>query len=431
MIKHAVANQHRDFVFYLYMDFLLSLGREMLSFYNAVAIYLVLGILIAGLIYIVLPENFIRRHLGARSFLSVLKSAGIGVPLPLCSCGVVPVAASMHRSGASRGAVTAFLVSTPQVGPDSYLITYSLFGGVFAMLRVGAALLVAFFTGLVFLFTEKGNASVKDKPVLSAVSTETWKNRLRAFPGYVVFEILGAIANPLVFGIVLAGLITALIPQTFVEQWLSNHWASLLFMLLLSIPLYVCASASTPVAASLMMKGVSPGGALVFLLVGPATNVVTVTTVARMMGKRFAALYVASVAVASIALGWLVDTFAFQPVMNHAMHAHNHADMLPGGLQLAGAITLAALLAIYYVKTKILNRIWKKEADMGKIILNVEGMTCTHCAANVKKAVMQVGGTHEINVDLNRKRVEFNMDNPAELDRVKAAISDAGYEVKS
>jgi uncharacterized membrane protein YraQ (UPF0718 family)/copper chaperone CopZ len=405
--------------------------QEILYFYHAVAVYLVLGLAMAGIMYVVFPESLIRRQLGGRSLLSIFKATAIGVPLPLCSCGVIPVAASLNRSGASRGAVSAFLVSTPQVGPDSYLITYSLFGWVFAVFRIAAALVTAFFVGILFLLRERrlpAGAPASEGPF---VSPESLKARLKNLPSHAEFNILGPIANSLVLGILLAGVITALVPDWIFNRYLGSHWSSMLFMLLLGIPLYVCASASTPVAASLMFKGVSPGSALVFLLVGPATNTVTLAAVTKMMGKRMALLYAAGVAAGSIAMGIILDLFAGGLGVQAAVHAHHHGAMLPAPLMWAGSITLAAMLAVYYIRTKVLDRFHRNKgaAVMNeKISLNVEGMTCLHCASTVKKAVAQISGTSGIVVDLDRKRVEFVVDDAAKVEQVRESIRSAGYE---
>jgi len=414
------------------MNTIIRIASEMVSFYNELAIYLILGILIAGILYVIIPESFIRRHLGDRSFLSVLKSTAIGIPLPLCSCGVIPVAASLNRSGASKGAVSAFLVSTPQVGPDSYLITYSLFGWVFALFRVVAALIASLATGIAFTLMERNDKKVKIAEDSLDAPEERWTSRLRSLPSYLEYNVLGAIANSLLLGILLAGLISALLPETLFTQYLSGTFSSMLFMLIISIPLYVCASASTPIAASLVMKGVSPGAALVFLLVGPATNTVTLTAVTKMMGKKGAVVYLLVVAVASLSLGFLLDALAIQPALSHAIHAHHHEEMMPKALTLLGSIGLSAMLILFYVKTKIIMPLQKRRRSLmqnERIALDVKGMTCMHCAGNVKKAVGLVQGTSEINVDLASGKVEFILEQKDRLQEIKTAIQKAGYDL--
>ncbi|MFH0919569.1 MAG: permease [Fibrobacterota bacterium] len=410
------------------MAFLISIAREMASFYNEIAIYLLFGLAVAGFLYVVFPESLIRRHLGRGTLGSVFKATFIGVPLPLCSCGVIPVAASLRKSGASKGATIAFLISTPQIGADSFLITYSLLGWVFALFRIAAAFITSLVVGLFVNVLDKEDASV---PAHAAASNdpETLRMRLRNLPAQVAFNILGPIANSLVVGILVAGLIAVLVPPWIFERYLDSPFLSMLVMMAIGIPMYVCASASTPIAASLIMKGMSPGAGLVFLLTGPATNAVTIATVARTLGKKTAGLYLAGIALVSLLLGFLLDRTVAHWGLQEMLHRH-HGEMLPAWLRAAGSVTLTLLLFIYYFKAKVLDRFRKKEDVVGKTVLNVEGMTCAHCSANVKKAVASVPGTRDIIVDLNGKKIEFNIDAPADVEKVKAAITEAGYEWK-
>lgn len=408
------------------MNFVIIILKEILFFFNEVSIYLLFGFFVAGVLHVLFPESIVRRHLGSDSFGSVMKSTLFGIPIPLCSCGVVPVAASLRNSGASRGATISFLISTPQVGADSFMITYSLLGWVFGLFRIGASLVTALVAGLVVNIIKGKNTLQSNKPLMNDISQESYGDRLKSIFSYIEYELLGSIANALLVGIIAAGIISALIPDGFFEKHLGSNFLSMVLMLAAGIPMYVCASASTPIAASLIMKGISPGAALVFLLTGPATNVITISTVVKTLGKKSAFVYLASIAVVSLALGYLLNVFTARYGFDNIIPVHQH-EMLPGWLKAGGTVLLSIMLGWYYFKRKIS----KKETDMGenKISLNVEGMTCMHCAGNVKKAVESVAGTSNVLVDLGGKTVFFEMEEGGDMAKVKAAITFSGYKV--
>lgn len=253
--------------------------------------------------------------------------------------------------------------------------------------------------------------------------------RLKSILGYIEYDLLGSIANALLVGIIAAGIITALIPDGFLEKYLGNHFLSMVLMLIVGIPMYVCAAASTPIAASLIMKGISPGAALVFLLTGPATNAVAILTVIKMLGKKSTTVYLAVIILISLALGYLLNIFTVKYGFNNIILLHHH-EMLPEWLKIGGSILLTVMLGWYYLKVKVLDKIGR-EKDMinNKISLNVQGMTCMHCAGTVKKAVESVTGTSDVFVDLNGEKVEFEIKENGDIEKVKEAIERAGYSV--
>ena len=246
--------------------------------------YLLLGFLVAGLLSVFISPEIVERHLGGRGMWPVVKAALLGVPLPLCSCGVIPVAASLRRHGASRGATTAFLLSTPQTGVDSIVVTYSLMGGLFALIRPVAA----FITGLVVgWFVDVLTAHNYGKPVVPPLPcteaccapTARPKNNILRALHYGFFVLPRGIGNALIVGLLVSGVIAAFVPDDFFAGVFGTGIVGMLIMMAIGIPLYVCATGSIPVAAALMMKGVSPGAALVFLMTGPATNAVTMAII--------------------------------------------------------------------------------------------------------------------------------------------------------
>lgn len=405
------------------MDFFYHLMREIFFFYQEVAIYLVFGFLVAGVLHVFFPESMVQRHLGPSSLGSVIKATLFGIPLPLCSCGVVPVATSLKNSGASKGSIISFLVSTPQIGADSFLVTYSLIGWVFALFRIAASAITAFASGvLVNLFSRKEKNETHASPVLA----ETIGQRLRSIFFYVEYNLLGSIANTLVIGIVIAGLISALIPVSFFEKYFSNDFLSMLFMMAIGIPLYVCASASTPIAASLLMKGISPGAALVFLLTGPATNAVNIATVSKIVGKKATAAYLATIAVVSLVLGFILNRIG---AISGLSMAHGHHQMLPEWLKLLGSVALMSMLVFYYYKIKIYPLKRKTRTMANTYTLSVQNMSCMHCVQRVTQAIESVEGASRVSVDLKKGAASFVLENEAALATVKEKIEAAGYPV--
>lgn len=409
------------------MDLFTLISKEILFFFNEVAIYLLFGFILAGILHVLFPESIIRRHLGRNSFGSVVKSTLFGIPIPLCSCGVVPVAASLRNSGASKGASISFLISTPQIGADSFMITYSLLGWVFGLFRIVASLITAMVAGI--MVNVIGNQDASPSHVFpSAVNEETFGQRLQSIFSYVEYELLGSIANALMIGLVIAGLIGAFIPDAFFERHIGSHFMSMVVMLIAGIPMYVCASASTPIAASLIMKGISPGAALVFLLTGPATNAMTISTVVKSLGKKAALIYLGAIASVSLILGQVLNVLAATYGFDRIIMVHQH-EMLPGWLKISGTILLSAMLGWYYLKIKFLSNFKRREGMEPKITLNVQGMSCMHCAGNVQKAIESIAGTSNISVDLEGKKVLFDIEKTDDIEKVKAAITTVGYQV--
>jgi len=411
------------------MNFVSAVLKEILFFFNEVSIYLLFGFIMAGLLHALFPESIIRRHLGRNSFYSVIKSTLFGIPIPLCSCGVVPVAASLKNSGASKGATISFLISTPQVGADSFMITFSLLGWVFGLFRIAASLITAIIAGLIVNIISGNSRSQPGETQSNGASDENFGQRLRSMFDYIEYDLMGSIANALLAGIIIAGIIGALIPDGFFEKYMGSDFISMLLMLIVGIPMYICASASTPIAASLIMKGISPGAALVFLLTGPATNAVTISTVIKILGKKSTVVYLAAIAVVSLSLGYLLNILAARYGFHQIILLHQH-EMLPGWLKVFGSVILVLMLGWYYIKTKILNKVGSEIImSDNKISLDVKGMTCMHCAGNVKKAVESVAGISGVSVDLARKTVLFQLEESGDIEEVKTAIVGAGYTI--
>lgn len=305
--------------------------------------FLLFGFLMAGILSVVVSPTTVERHLGTGRVRPVVKAALFGVPLPLCSCSVIPVAASLRQHGANRAATTSFLISTPQTGVDSIFVTYSLLGLVFAIFRPVAAFISGVVGGLVVSGMDKSDddgATPEEKPACCCHAehkTNKFIHGLRH--GFVVLP--RDIAGPLLIGLFIAGLIGALVPEDYFGNGLGGGLAAKFVMMGLSIPVYVCATATVPVAAALIAAGLSPGAALVFLMAGPATNAATITTVWSTMGKRTALLYVAVVGVSAIVAGIVLDLVYTQTGVLPEPSAHH---MLPEATRVALAVLLLVVL---------------------------------------------------------------------------------------
>jgi len=325
------------------------------------SIYVLFGILVAGLMRVFIRPEAVSRHLGEGKVRSVLKAAALGVPIPLCSCGVLPAAVSLKRQGASNGATTAFLISTPESGVDSIAITYALIDPVMTVARPAAAFATAAVSGIAenVLGVEKEGKPIPPDlrcPVDNCCDGveclpevhkghHSFFEKLRAGLSFALFELWEDIAPWFLLGLILAGVITTLIPSELMVKHLGGGLSAMLIMLAVGIPLYICATASTPIAAALILKGVSPGAALVFLLAGPATNVTSLTVLFGLLGKRATAIYLASIAVVSVACGLVLDqVYAFLGISAQAV-AGQAAEIIPPWVQVAGALALLVMSA--------------------------------------------------------------------------------------
>ena len=323
--------------------------------------YIMLGFLIAGVIHTFLPDESIAKYLGRGKLRSVVNAALVGIPLPLCSCGVVPTTFSLREKGASKGAVASFLISTPESGVDSIALTYGLFDPVMTIARpvagFGAAICAGF---LVNLSDLDEHVQQDDEQPCGCKSKEnspsTYKNfgeRLKEAFRYGFISLVGDIATWFIIGILLAGIISYLIPANFIEQYLGGGLMTMLIMLLVGIPLYVCASASTPIAAALVLKGLSPGAALVFLMAGPATNIASLTVIARFFGKKFVSIYLSVIAVMSVAFGMLLDqVYSWLQLKPVALSEHAHQMFSNDFKYLSTAVFLSLLIYSYFRKAK-------------------------------------------------------------------------------
>mgnify|MGYP005845585623 CR=1 FL=1 len=335
------------------MVFLADFFRNTWNLVAEMAPYLLFGFAIAGLLHVLIKREFVERWLGKPGLGSVIKASVLGTPMPLCSCSVIPVAASLRKSGATRGATASFLSSTPQTGVDSILATYALLGGLFTVVRVFVAFVCGIVTGyLIELFCKdpptrqntstvhdfsrlsfETNPGKKDFGVLSnkdgkasgsCCSKKRSERSVAEAARYGFVTLPADLANALIVGLILAGLITTLLPSDLLTGSLSSGPLAFLLATAISVPLYVCATASIPMAYALLAAGLSPGAALVFLITGPATNTATIVTVWKMLGRSATGIYLASLLLISWLAGWLFNS-ALGAEIDAGGHLHEKA----------------------------------------------------------------------------------------------------------
>lgn len=367
--------------------------------------WLMLGLLIAGLLNVYLPANFLNKHLGKEGFWTTVKAALIGAPMPLCSCGVIPAAIGLRRAGASKSATTAFLVSTPETGVDSVSVSYVLLGPFMAIIRPIAAICSAIVAG-VLVGRDGDKQSVKpaagadiktsccaaksaelkptqpeaktsccaaksgelkpaqpevktsccapktaqpeaktsccDTDTPSAAPQSQWQ-KMRQAISFSCNKLLSDTMVWLMIGLFFAALVQTYVPESFLTQWGSGILA-MLVVIVISIPMYICATASTPIAAGLLLSGVSPGAVLVFMLAGPATNIATLGVVANELGKRAVVAYLTGVIGVALIFGFLTDYLVMEFGFVVTPLLGEEHQVLPHWLSLVCGVILMALI---------------------------------------------------------------------------------------
>ena len=410
-------------------DWINHLLLETWSIVLEMAPYLVLGFFLAGLLSVIVRQELIERWLGKRSLGSVIKASLLGVPLPLCSCGVIPVTSSLYQRGASKGATTSFLTSTPQTGVDSILATAGLIGPFFAWFRVVVALVSGMIAGLIVDLFEKDSAEKVNVEVQTVEGrSQSLREKLESIFVYGFYTLPQDIGKTLVLGIVLAGLLGAVLPEHWGESYLSNPWLTYLAVTMIAIPLYVCSTGSIPIAFALLASGVSPGAALVFLIAGPATNVATITTLYKMLGRRTISIYLISIIGISWFSGWVLDLYGGS-IVGQAM-AHHHMSSEFSWIKFISAISLLGMIAWTYLYPRLnQNNKTTQMTDKHTTTLIIEGMTCSHCANHVKQALEGVAGVTSAKVDANQNLAWVDGAD-IDLSVVEQAIDKAGYQYK-
>lgn len=341
--------------------------------------YLLIGFFCAGIVKAFVRTDTIVKYIGMPNMTSVLRASFIGTPMPLCSCSVIPMAVSLNKSGASKGATVSFLISAPETGIDSIAISYAMLDPLMTVFRPLAAFLTAFFSGLLENFNSNkkvsasDNFSAKTGPIFGCendscheheIKNTTEKShsvflRLRNGIHYAFTDLLGDIAYYLIIGLVISAILSSMIPNDFFSTYFHNEILTMFIMLAIGVPIYVCASASTPIAAALIMKGISPGAALVFLLAGPATNISTMAVVKKLLGAKSFVSYIFSISFAALVLGFLLNAVYDYLGLPIKVNMGSASEIVPDFVKIVSAVLFLPLL-FYGLFKEIKARLSKK-----------------------------------------------------------------------
>ena len=447
---------------------------QLVTLFSEMAPFLLLGFLLAGILHVWVPNHLYVPKISKPNFKSVLWSALFGVPLPICSCGVIPTSIALRKEGASKGASVSFLISTPATGVDSILATYSLLGGPFAILRPVAAFVTAMLGGL---FT---NVVTKNEPETGVAvvgethephhehehcdcdgdhcscgqdhdedhSKKSFVQKVRETLEYGFVNMIGDVSKWLIIGLLLGALIAAFVPDDF---FLFLHEYPLLCMvvvLVLAMPMYTCATGSIPLALALVEKGITPGAALVLLMAGPATSIASMLVVGKAFGKRTLAAYLTSIALGALFFGFIIDTF-FMDTFLASMLPHASAECHGHGALGVLDYICAGLFALLIVYAKFAhkgcgghdehhhhegechcNGHHHEHEEPVVVTYRVLGMSCSHCKACVEKATLRLDGVLSAEADVANKelRVQWHGDDDVDETALKKAVEEAGFE---
>ncbi len=400
--------------------------EQLLSFVgmvNEMSPYLLLGFLFAGLLHVFVPQRVYAQYLGRPDFRSTLLATLFGIPLPLCSCGVLPTAMSLHNEGASKGATTSFLIATPQTGVDSIMATYSLMGLPFAIVRPVAAIVTALVGGNAMNLIDRTQPTAQKACADDCdCHSQPQGGKLFGALRYAFIDMFQSIGKWLAIGLLLAGLITVAVPDGFFERHLNSPLESMLFVLLLSIPMYLCATGSIPVAAALMLKGLSPGTALVLLMAGPATSMESIVTIRKIMGSKPLAVYLATIIAGAVGFGLAIDYLLpaewFVPQAVIAAPCHSADDFtLPQ--------ILCSLLFVGLTVNGLIPRRAKQPESPQAVHYQASGIECAHCKQTVETALLKLDGVRSVTVDISTNVVSVEGD-VAEAD-IKRTIEGIGF----
>lgn len=426
--------------------------EQILDLINEMSPYLLLGFLLAGILHAFVPGQVYSKYLSKSNFRSVVLAALFGIPLPLCSCGVIPTAMSLRRDGASKGATMSFLIATPQTGVDSIIATFSLMGLPFAIIRPIAALLTALFGGEMVTLVD-GDKSSEEHIAEHQTNAEqhehtSFISKVREALRYAFLDMMEDIGKWLVVGLVVAGLITVFVPDSFFEVFKDNSLLSMLLVLCFAVPMYLCATGSIPIAVALMMKGLTPGAGLVLLMAGPACNMASILVINKVMGRKTLVTYLASIITGAVGFGLIIDHLLPREwfVSNLVMHdacCHEETSVFAWCCTVVLFLLLANALYHHYAggghchcggechchehhheHTCITEN---NSTAMTKTFI-IKGMNCNHCRMNAEKAILSCAGVTSATVDL--KSGAATVEGEFTDADIRAAIEAVGFSVE-
>lgn len=394
--------------------------------------YLLLGFLLAGITHAFFPKEWIKTHLGGNGFMQSFKASLFGVPLPVCSCGIIPLAKELKKTGASNAGVAAFLASTPQTGVDSIAATAGLMGWPFAIMRVVVAFFSGIFTGTLIGISEKRTGSHLNKMEPVKQSGIKPNRSIPKILHYSLIELPGDIRSSLTLGLLIAACISLFLPELSKFSNDGNIWISYMGVILLAVPLYVCSTGSIPIAIALITSGFSPGAALIFLIAGPATNIVTLVTMTEIIGWKNTGLYLFSVIGIAFFSAVLIDSsIVSMDIGAHMGHIHE------SGITWFQWICFSLLVfSIFYDFTfQTIRKVLKKRSSAHSTNINwnhyqlkVKGMGCKKCAAKITGIIEGMKNHKSIEIDLAEGIVRFEAEK-MDSEFISEKLSDEGYTV--
>ncbi len=404
--------------------------------------YLLLGFLIAGIMHAFIPGSFYSRYLSRKTFRSVIYAALLGIPLPLCSCGVIPTAMSLRREGASKGAVVSFLIATPQTGIDSIFATYSIMGLPFALVRPIAALVTAVMGGaLVNSGDRSSSADTQENASQPSPGSKTIAHRIKEALQYGFVEMMADIGKWLVLGLIIAGLITVFVPESMFAAFKDNTLMSMLLVLCISIPMYLCATGSIPIAVALMLKGLTPGAALVLLMAGPASNAASILVINKVLGRKTLCLYLISIICGAIAFGYGIDYLMprewFAPSIIRTAEGCTHSSPLQWTCTILLTILLLNILRMKLTHSNTCScEHHHDHCHTGHchtdgtttVSFTIKGMNCTHCRTNAEKALYSCTGVEHVNIDLQSGNAQVT-GHDLDVQAMDQALKSIGFEM--
>ena len=403
--------------------------------------YLLLGFLLAGLMHAFIPGTIYSKYLAKPNMRSVVLAALFGIPLPLCSCGVLPTAMSLRREGASKGAAVSFLIATPQTGVDSIIATFSLMGLPFAIIRPIAALATAIFGGKMVNVIEGDEGAGKFDSTNEQAHDDLCGDSCcgghdkvpTSFVGkiiealrYAYIDMMESVGKWLVVGLIVAGLITIFVPDSYFEIFKDNSFTSMLLVLCISIPMYLCATGSIPIAVALMMKGLTPGAALVLLMAGPACSVASVLVVSKVLGRRTLTAYLGSIISGAVGFGLVTDYLLPRAwFISHLVANDACCEEESSLFATSCTILLFLLLANAFIRRRFRSKANINSKNTMKQTFVIKGMSCNHCRMSAEKAILSVKGVTSASVDLGSKQAVVEGDFSPE--DVCKAVEETGF----
>ena len=416
--------------------------EQVIQLINEMSPYLLLGFLIAGIMHAFIPGSFYSRYLSRKTFRSVIYAALLGIPLPLCSCGVIPTAMSLRREGASKGAVVSFLIATPQTGIDSIFATYSIMGLPFALVRPIAALVTAVMGGALVNSGDR-SSSPDAQEALSQPShgSKTIAHRIKEALQYGFVEMMADIGKWLVLGLIIAGLITVFVPESMFAAFKDNTLMSMLLVLCISIPMYLCATGSIPIAVALMLKGLTPGAALVLLMAGPASNAASILVINKVLGRKTFCLYLISIICGAIAFGYGIDYLMprewFSPSIIQTAEGCTHSSPFQWTCTILLTILLLNILRMKLTHSNTCScEHHHDHCHTGHchtdgtttVSFTIKGMNCTHCRTNAEKALYSCTGVEHVTIDLQSGNAQVT-GHDLDVQAMDQALKSIGFEM--